>query len=232
MSITARDTSRTITVIGATGMVGRRVVEEARARGHLVTAVARRTGSITDREGLRALAADATDPASLATALEGADTVVLTVRLPPGQEATLTPLTAEVLEAAARAGARVVVVGGAGALRSPEDPDRLLRDDERYVPASWRPLAAAGVEQLATCRRRSQQDWTYLSPPALLEDGPRTGGYRRGKDTLLTDTDGVSRISAADLAIAVLDEIERPGPDRHWTVARIEPRDLMDMNAE
>lgn len=87
------------------------------------------------------------------------------------------------------------------------------------------------MEQWETCRRRSQQDWTYLSPPALLEDGPRTGGYRRGTDTLLTDPDGGSRISAADLAIAVLDEIERPGTDRHWTVARTEPRDVMDMNA-
>jgi putative NADH-flavin reductase len=36
-----------------------------------------------------------------------------------------------------------------------------------------------------------------------------TGQYRISDDVLLTDPDGKSEISAADLAIAVLDEIER-----------------------
>ncbi|WP_328696956.1 NAD-dependent epimerase/dehydratase family protein [Streptomyces sp. NBC_00342] len=48
----------------------------------------------------------------------------------------------------------------------------------------------------------------------------RTGTYRRGTTTLLTEPDGTSRISAEDLAVAALDEIEHPRGDRHFTVAR------------
>jgi putative NADH-flavin reductase len=50
-----------------------------------------------------------------------------------------------------------------------------------------------------------------LSPPASIEvDGPRTGEYRGGDDTLIVDEDGASRISAADLAVALVDEVENP----------------------
>jgi putative NADH-flavin reductase len=97
------------------------------------------------------------------------------------------------------------VAGGSG----------LVLDDTRYVPAHIRPIAAASVRQLEVCRAHAA-DWVYLSPPALLEPGERTGTYRRGVDELLT---GPSAISAADLAVAVLDELENPGADRHFTVA-------------
>jgi len=63
-------------------------------------------------------------------------------------------------------------------------------------------------------------DWTYLSPPALLEPGERTGAYRLGGDELLTDARGRSAISMADLAVALLDEAERPRHRRaRFTVA-------------
>lgn len=58
----------------------------------------------------------------------------------------------------------------------------------------------------------------YLSSPAILEPGNRTGAYRRGT-TLLTAADGSSQISAEDLAVAALDEVEDPGTERHFTVA-------------
>ena len=75
------------------------------------------------------------------------------------------------------------------------------------------------MAQLQACRSHAGADWVYLSPPALLEPGVRTGRYRRGTDTLLTGADGQSWISAEDLAVAVVDELESPGPDRRITVA-------------
>ncbi|WP_416382691.1 MULTISPECIES: hypothetical protein [Nocardia] len=78
--------------------------------------------------------------------------------------------------------------------------------------------ALASLTQLRVCEPHPAR-WTYLSPPALLEPGERTGRYRRGTTTLLLDADGRSRISAEDLAVAVLDELENPGGDRHFTVA-------------
>jgi len=53
-------------------------------------------------------------------------------------------------------------------------------------------------------------DWTYLSPPASLYAGSRTGEYRLGTDELLIDDEGNSRLSMEDLAVVLLDEAERP----------------------
>ena len=40
--------------------------------------------------------------------------------------------------------------------------------------------------------------------------GRRTGQFRTGTDELIVDSDGTSRISLEDVAVAVLDEAERP----------------------
>jgi uncharacterized protein len=53
-------------------------------------------------------------------------------------------------------------------------------------------------------------EWTYFSPPALIEPGERTGKFRLGKDQLVADDKGQSRISAEDYAIALVDELESP----------------------
>lgn len=88
----------------------------------------------------------------------------------------------------------------------------------RSSPAAWRAFADASTDQLRACERHADAAWSYLSPPALLEPGRRTGNYRRGTTTLLVGPDGTSRITAEDLAVAAVDELERPGTDRHFTV--------------
>lgn len=40
--------------------------------------------------------------------------------------------------------------------------------------------------------------------------GERTGKFRLGRDELLRDAEGQSRISMEDFAAAMLDELERP----------------------
>lgn len=210
-----------ITVIGATGMVGRRVTAEALARDHHVMAVSRNPAPLAQHTPgqVITLAADAADPPTLRTAMARAEAVVLSVRPAPGAEATLPDLTNAVLDAATETGTRLLVVGGAGPLHSPGRPERLLLDDPAYVPAPWRPIAAASLAQLRQCQAHPSADWTYLSPPAVLEPGLRTGRYRRGSSTVLTDSRGVSRISAEDLAVAVLDELEHRNGLRWFTVA-------------
>lgn len=57
-----------IAVLGATGVIGSRMLAEAVARGHEVTAVVRDPARVTARaENLTAVRADVTDPASLAS---------------------------------------------------------------------------------------------------------------------------------------------------------------------
>ena len=53
-------------------------------------------------------------------------------------------------------------------------------------------------------------DWTFLSPPALMAPGERTGKYRVGVDAVLMDGDHPAGGSVADLAVAIVDEVERP----------------------
>lgn len=206
-----------IAVIGAAGMAGSRVVTEAAHRGHALLAVYRSTRPDTLPPGVTPVAGDADDADAMAALFDGVDAVVAATRPPVGREHTIAATTTALLDAAAKAGTRLLVIGGAGPLEVPGRPGRLVLDDPAYVPPRWSTVAAASSAQLAACRAH-EADWTYLSPPAVLEPGPRTGAYRRGTTTLLTTEDGASRIAAEDLAVAVLDELERPCGERHFTV--------------
>ena len=65
---------------------------------------------------------------------------------------------------------------------------------------------AAILEQLKTA---ADLEWTCLSPSAMFVPGERTGKFRLGKDTLLSNENG-SSISFEDYAIAFADELEKP----------------------
>lgn len=202
-----------IAVVGASGMAGSRIVAEAVSRRHHVTAVFRRTPPDFPHPDVDVVRADVTDIGHMSAVLDGADAVVGATRPAPGTEDTVAATVTALLDAAA--GTRVLVVGGAGPLRSPSGG--LVIDDPAFVPPAWRTIASASTSQLQACEAHPG-DWVYLSPPAMLEPGARTGVYRRGTTTILTAEDGVSRISAEDLAVAIVDELENPGRDRHFTV--------------
>lgn len=209
-----------ISVFGATGMAGSAIVTEALTRGHVVTALSRHPCDAATSDRLTVRSADVSDPASLDPVLTDSETAVLTIRLAPGEEHRLAPLTSGFLDAAARCGTRVLVIGGSAPLHSPTDPDRLVIEDPAHVSDAWKAIALASLDQFNACLEHPYTRWIYLSPPAVLEQGERTGRYRRGSTTLLTDANGVSRITAPDLAIAVLDELETAGTERHFTVVQ------------
>ena len=64
--------------------------------------------------------------------------------------------------------------------------------------------------QFEACRAEARVDWAYLSPPAQMAPGERTGNYRVGTNELLLDAEGNSTISTEDLAVVLLDEAEQP----------------------
>ena len=207
-----------IAVVGATGMIGSRIVTEAHSRGHTVTPVSRR-GDTGTASVVRSVAADAADPRAMAAVFAEVDVVVGATRPPPGTEAGAVAVTAGMLAAAAAVGRRrLVVIGGAGPLRV-SGTERLVLDDPEWVPPAWRAFAATSVEQLQICERHPTVDWTYVSPPAQIGPGDRTGSYQRGTTTLLTDGEGGSEISAEDLAVAIVDELETPSGQRRLTFA-------------
>jgi putative NADH-flavin reductase len=212
-----------VVLLGATGKVGGPILAELLDRGHRVTAVVRDasrlpTGSaaLAHREG------DVFDPAVLDGALPGADAVVCAVALrdPAQRERTPELLLRTVSAAAARAGVRLLTMGGAGSLRTGDGVDLV---DTPGFPEVAKPESLgfrAALHELLE-RAPADLDWTMLSPPTSIEvAGPRTGRYRTADDTLLTDEHGASRISAADLAAALVDELETPKhPRARFTVA-------------
>jgi uncharacterized protein len=195
-----------ITVFGAAGNVGRRVVAEAVTRGHDVTAVVRGPRRADDLPAT-VRAGDAADPADVASLSRGQDVVITATRPADGRERELVDTTRSLLKGLAGTGVRLLAVGGAATLRT---PGGTTVADAPDFPAELRPIALACAAQLAVYRAEPAVDWTYLSPPALLEPGARTGRYRLGGDELVVDTAGRSAISLADFAVALLDEAEQP----------------------
>ena len=78
-----------VLVYGATGKVGTKIVDEALARGHKVTAVSRDPSQIEKQHAnLAAAAGDLLDPDSIAKLLTGKDVVITSVRGVIGDEKT------------------------------------------------------------------------------------------------------------------------------------------------
>jgi hypothetical protein len=198
-----------ILLVGGSGMIGQRVLAEAARRGHVVTTVTRDPAKVPAQAGVTAAKGDALDPDSLAALAKGHDAVVSAFS--PGLDApskVVDAARAQIAGLKAAGVKRLVVVGGAGSLEVA--PGVQLVDAPQF-PAAWKPIALAHADALAVYRKEAGDlEWTYFSPPALIEPGERTGTFRLGTDQLVADDKGNSRISAEDYAVALLDELETP----------------------
>jgi len=199
-----------IAILGANGNVGSRTVAEVLARGHAVTAVVRgedRAGNVPDDATLHV--ADVCDAEAVARLARQHDVVVAATRPAVGREEVQAAMTRGILAGMAGSGARLLMVGGAACLLVPGSGGVRVIDDPQFVPPDLRPIAQASLDQYTLCIAADDVDWAYLSPPALLEPGVRTGRYRLGKDELLMDEEGRSAISMEDFAVALVDEAEQ-----------------------
>lgn len=196
-----------IALFGASGMVGSRIVAEALARGHRVTAIQRDRSTVAVHPRVDVQVGSVTDAATVAQLVRGHDAVVSAVSPPQGDTSMLSDAARSLLGAARASGVkRLVVVGGAGSLEVA--PGVMLVDTPAF-PAPYKWIGIAHRDALAVYRAEGQGvDWTFVSPPAAIQPGARSGSYQVGADRLLKDKKGESRISAEDFAVAVLDEIE------------------------
>jgi putative NADH-flavin reductase len=199
-----------ILLVGASGMIGSRVLAEATSRGHQVTAVTRHPEQIPVSPNVRAVGLDATDAKALATLARDADVIVSATSPRSGGDpaAEARAVGDSAISAARAAGRRLFVVGGAGSLNLPDG-----RPLAETLPEAYRPEALA-MRSVLNSLKASDVDWTFFSPAAMISPGVKTGTYRLGTTTLLSNEAGESRISAEDYADALVNELETPAHRR------------------
>lgn len=204
-----------ISVLGGTGYAGSAVVREAAKRGHQVTAVSRKAPE-APVPGVTYVIGSVLDQDTLTGAVEGAD-VVFEALSPRGDMAgKVQAVIDDLIRLADGAGVRLGVLGGVSSvLVAPEGPR--FFDVSEPAPEVL-PEIQLGLDKLEAMKAAPESlDWFYVSP--AVEFGAwvpstETGEYRISDDVLLKGPDGTSEISAGDLALAVLDEIEQPSHRR------------------
>ncbi|HOQ52468.1 MAG TPA: NAD(P)H-binding protein [Micropruina sp.] len=210
-----------IVIIGGTGYAGSHIAAEAVARGHAVTSWSR---SLPEQslEGVSYRTGSVTDDATLSEAVDGADVVIETLSPRGSMLGQVEPVAAGLAKKLTGTKTRLGVIGGAGSLQVSPGGPRVMDGDQ--FPDAFK-AEAAELGRVLDALRASDQglDWFFVSPAAgfgAYAPGERTGHYRVGGDVLLVDEAGRSDISGADLAIAIVDEIERPAHHRRrFTVA-------------
>ncbi|MBV7529381.1 NAD(P)-dependent oxidoreductase [Chitinophaga sp. sic0106] len=196
-----------IAIIGASGFIGHEILNEALQRGHQVTAIVRNPEKITvSNDNLIVKKADVTDANAVAEAISGTDAVISAYKAVDTD--TYVQATKATIAGLKQAGIkRFILVSGAASLEVA--PGHLLLDSPHF-PAEWKPIAEATRAGLLVLRQENDLDWTAVIPAAMIEPGPRTGKFRVGTTSLVTDEAGNSKISVADYAVALVDELETP----------------------
>jgi putative NADH-flavin reductase len=195
-----------VAVIGATGKAGSRITAELLERGHHVRAVVRFPDKIPTTNGVEVVSSDLSDVAQLIGALHGVDAVVSAYGPPADDTDQIIGTTKRITEAAKKNKQRLLVVGGAASLYVAPGVTVIASG---YLPEPALPIAKSH-EQVLKALKAGDANWTYFSPAAFFEPGERTGNFRLGKDDLIADASGNSRISMEDYAIATVDELEKP----------------------
>jgi len=202
-----------IAVLGGTGFAGRHIVAEAVHRGHTVLAVSRSVAA--DRvQGATYVEGTLLDIPGLVEQLDGVEVVVSAIA-PRGVMEGLVRPNLEALNNVLPESVRLGVIGGAGgSLVAPEGP----RVVDMGFPEEYKAEALEMIGVLEDLQaEQTGRDWFFVHPAGgfgAFNPGERTGVYRDGGDVIVTDADGESFISGADLAVAVLDEIEKPQHSR------------------
>ncbi|KJR30737.1 NAD-dependent dehydratase [Vibrio navarrensis] len=196
-----------VAVLGASGWIGSQIVEEAVTRGHQVIALVRNPSAI-ERQDVEVRQLDVLTEQDFAQALQGVDTVIASIGgRAAGNHDMVERSAAKLLEQLPNAGVkRLLWVGGAGSLEVAPGVQLVTVPD---FPAEYKDEALAQSQALQVFRNSdSPLNWTFVSPAAEIFPGEKVGQFRVGGDQLLTDAQGHSKISVADFASAMLDELE------------------------
>jgi putative NADH-flavin reductase len=198
-------TSMRLFILGATGGIGRQLVDQALERHHQVTAFVRSPEKLGARgDGLTVIQGDVRNPDAMTTALRGHEAVLSTLGPPGPSRNTITSDSARAIVATMQtAGVRRLIVVGVAALFSDIGMfGRMLRNTLLRNIAN----DSAEMEHIV---KATSLDWTIVRPPRLT-NGSRTEHYGVAVDHLPKGAGGNATVSRADVAHFMLDELEQP----------------------
>jgi uncharacterized protein YbjT (DUF2867 family) len=218
-----------ITIIAATGGVGRQLVDQALAAGHDVTAVARNPAKLAPdvlADGTaRVIAVDLArpDPQALESAVAGADAVLSALGPHNNADAGIAaPGTRAVISAMRAAGTRRIVAISASPVATTPSPGRpspprhdpgdgfIMRQVGNRIARALFDKVYDDLARMEDILRESGLDWTILRPPQLT-DKPLTGRYRTARRQNVRGGRSVPRADVAHYMLAVLDQPDTIG---------------------
>jgi putative NADH-flavin reductase len=196
-----------LTIFGATGGTGTRLVEQALAAGHEVTAVVRDPARLTvpAQRRLRIVTADVMDPAAIQPAVAGADAVLSALGPRGGGPTTVCQDSARsIIKAMQACGVhRLLAITGSMVTDAGDGPiarymgKPLTRRLLRHTYADFR----HAEDEI----RASDLDWTILRPPSLTNKAA-LGSYRTAIDRNVRRGLTISRADLAAHMLILLDD--------------------------
>ncbi len=200
-----------IAVIGATGFVGSKIINELVRRNYEVLAISR-DSMVSEHENLKYVGLDIFNTDQLASQIKGYDVLISAYSSGwenPNMHEDFVNGSTSIQQAATLAGVgRYIVIGGAGSLYVTESIQAVDTDE---FPEMFKPVARAAREYLNSLKQEETLNWLYFSPAFEMHPGittGRTGKYRHGVTNQIFDENGRSSISVEDLAVAIVDEVE------------------------
>lgn len=193
-----------IAVIGANGKAGKLIVKEAIERNHDVTAVVRsenksEASKVINKDLFELTKADLADFDVVVSAFGTFNPDTLSLHSKTVEHFS------EILDGTST---HLLIVGGAGSLYLDESKTTKLFEIPEF-PEVFKPLAKAQADELDLLRTKENINWTFVSPAAdFVEDAPKTNNYGIAGEIFTTNEEGVSYVSYADYASALLDIIE------------------------
>lgn len=196
-----------VTVFGATGGIGRHVVDQLLAAGHTVTAYVRTPAKLDHTHpDLTVVQGELTDAAAVAKAVTGADAVISALGPTLKRSATGTPVadgTRTIVTAMTDAGVRRYIGLATPAMADPKDRPTLKGKILRFMPRLAFPNALAEIDAMADAIRSSDLDWT-IARITSPNDQPPTGTVRAG---FLGRDKVASAMTRADIAAFLVTQL-------------------------
>jgi putative NADH-flavin reductase len=198
-----------ISVFGASGPTGQRIVSQALDQNHEVIAVARHPDAFdAGRPGLRVLAADVLDPGiDLVPAIAGADAVLSALGARRRRPTTVySEGIRQITKAMEGAGVRRLVCISSEGIEISSGLPWAQRLVMRVIVQRLYRYAYADMADMESYLEASSLDWTVVRAP-MLADGPATGRYQMALDAPLPNGGSLRR---ADLAQFMIDAVNQP----------------------